>query len=330
MSNGRVTFALDTGALTLPDEGIIAIFGASAEMDLSALDPARLHVIQPFRPDHDALTARGLRCGLAPEGPYAAAIVCVPRARDLAQAWIAAAAAACPGGLLIVDGAKTDGVDTLLKAMRQRTPIAGQVSKAHGRVFWLTAGTDFADWAARRRDVGDGLVTAPGVFSADGPDAGSRALAQALPANLGGAVADLGAGWGYLSAQILKRPDVTALWLVEADANALDCARSNISGPRADFVWADATRWDAPQRLDAVVMNPPFHTGRAGDPDLGRAFIQTAARNLKPAGRLWMVANRHLPYEAALAAAFRTVTELPGTPGFKLLMAEQPTRPRRR
>jgi 16S rRNA (guanine1207-N2)-methyltransferase len=73
-----------------------------------------------------------------------------------------------------------------------------------------------------------------------------------------------------------------------------------------------------------VVMNPPFHSGRAPRPQLGAAFIRAAAALLKPSGQLLMVANRHLPYETALAETFRKVEELPGAPGFKLLLAQGP------
>ena len=47
---------------------------------------------------------------------------------------------------------------------------------------------------------------------------------------------------------------------------------------------------------------------------------------LKPSGQLLLVANRHLPYETALTAAFRSHSELAGTPGFKILHAEGPLR----
>ena len=75
-----------------------------------------------------------------------------------------------------------------------------------------------------------------------------------------------------------------------------------------------------------MVTNPPFHRDRAGDPGLGRAFIAAAAGLLAPAGSLWMVANRHLPYEDTLAALFRDVAEVGGTPGFKVIQARQPVR----
>jgi 16S rRNA (guanine1207-N2)-methyltransferase len=52
------------------------------------------------------------------------------------------------------------------------------------------------------------------------------------------------------------------------------------------------------------VTNPPFHVVRAADPGLGRAFVEAARGMLGPRGDLWLVANRHLPYEGALRAAF--------------------------
>ena len=53
-------------------------------------------------------------------------------------------------------------------------------------------------------------------------------------------------------------------------------------------------------------MNPPFHTSRAADPALGQGFINPQlARNLTRNGNLWMVANRHLPYEVTLNETFR-------------------------
>jgi len=71
------------------------------------------------------------------------------------------------------------------------------------------------------------------------------------------------------------------------------------------------------------VMNPPFHTGQATDVDLGRAFLKVAAGSLKRGGKLLLVANRQLPYEAALEAsglAWRKITE---DKIYKLLAAEK-------
>jgi 16S rRNA (guanine1207-N2)-methyltransferase len=154
------------------------------------------------------------------------------------------------------------------------------------------------------------------------------ALAAALPARLGPRVADLGAGWGYLSRAILAREGVAEVHLIEADHAALACARANITDPRARFHWADAIAFTPDAPFDAVVTNPPFHVTRAASPDLGRGFIDAARRMLTPRGDLWLVANRHLPYEGALRAAFREVTEMGADPAFKVFHASHPIRSR--
>ncbi len=318
--SARLTHALETGALALP-EGRISVFAPAPDMDLSALDPERVEVISRFYPDVEAWQARGYRVLQAPEGHYQTAIVALPRAKDAARALIAQAAACCD--LLVVDGQKTDGIATILKAMKTIAPPEGTLAKAHGKVFWLAA-PDLTAWAGGPRTV-DGFVTRPGVFSADGPDKGSLALVDALP-DLSGHVVDLGAGWGFLDRRILASDKVMTLDIVEADLTALDCARENVTDPRARFHWADATRFKPDTLVDAVVTNPPFHVGRAGDPALGRAFLDQAARILKPGGQLWVVANRHLPYEDRLAEVFRDVDKVGGTPGFKVLKAAKPMR----
>lgn len=117
---------------------------------------------------------------------------------------------------------------------------------------------------------------------------------------------------------------------MEAEADALDCARLNITDERAMFHWADAQEFTDEQPFDTIVTNPPFHTSRKAEPSLGEAFIAAAARLLSPQGELWLVANRHLPYEAALRDAFTTVEEAGGDPAFKIFRAVRPRRKRTR
>jgi 16S rRNA (guanine1207-N2)-methyltransferase len=71
-------------------------------------------------------------------------------------------------------------------------------------------------------------------------------------------------------------------------------------------------------------MNPPFHNGRDADPDLGLGFIRAAHRGLAPGGRLWMVANRQLPYLAVLKTLFTEVEEFGNDPVFRLIEARRP------
>lgn len=323
MRSARLSLALETGALDLPAQGRIAVYRPRIGDDLADLPRDRVTVLTGFKPDHDHF---GAMYSVTPEPPYAAAIVCLPRSREAARGLIARAAAeVSPGGWIAVDGQKTDGIDTALKDLRARVDLSESLSKAHGKLASFLAGPDLSDWQAKPHLV-EGFQTLPGIFSADGPDRGSVLLASALPAKLGGKVADLGAGWGFLAAEILKRSGVKKLDLVEAEADALDCARVNVTDPRARFHWADATTWRPDTLLDVVVMNPPFHKGREADPDLGAGFIRAARRMLAPSGELWLVANHHLPYDAVLAESFLEVREVVTDGGFRVIQAIKPKR----
>lgn len=296
--------------------------------DLSALPRARVVVRTGFWPDRAAFAAQGFAVEGA--GPFAAALVCCPRSREHARALVAEAAAeVVPGGPVAVDGQKTDGIDPLLKELRGRVALSEALSKAHGRIAVFPAGRGVEDWAARDRAVEGGFVTRPGVFSADGPDRGSALLAAALPVKLGPKVVDMGAGWGFLSRAVLAREGVKRLDLVEAEAEALACARVNIRDERARFHWGDATTFRPESLVETVVMNPPFHASRAADPGLGAAFIAAARRMLAPDGELWLVANRHLPYDLVLKDHFLEVADVGGDAAFRLIRAAKPRRPTR-
>lgn len=322
----RLTLAAETRLFAIPDAGRIGVFGPPADADLSALPRDKVTVVQGFRPDADAWAARGYDTMPEAAGRFSLSVVFLPRAKDAARGRIAEAAALTDGPV-VVDGQKTDGVDSILREIRKIADAGAPLAKAHGKIFAVTG--DLSAWSEPAPgEVRGGFVTRAGAFSADGPDPGSERLVAALPERLGRSVADLGAGWGYIARAILAQGDVETMHLVEADHRALGCARQNVTDPRAVFHWADATRWEPPGPLDAVVMNPPFHQGRAADPGLGRSFIAAARAMLTPSGSLWLVANRHLPYEKDLSAAFRTVTEVGADPSFKVLHATRPLKDR--
>jgi 16S rRNA (guanine1207-N2)-methyltransferase len=329
----RLTAALREETLVLPEAGAVLVMRGRAGEIGDAVPHERLIVEQPFRPDYDALAAAGLRVVRHAEGPAAMVVVVAGRSRPRSLGDVARGLRLlAPGAVLALDGAKTDGIEALARQIAAEMPLAGHVAKAHGRLVWLHRPDSLppavADWeaAAQPRRNGAGFLAAPGMFSPEGADPGSERLAAHLDGRLRGRVAELGAGWGWLAAEALARcPDVTAIDLFEADAEALDAARTNVGDPRAAFHWRDVcglTVADGP--FDAVISNPPFHQGRAADPALGAAFIAAAARILKRDGTLLLVANRQLPYEAPLAAAFQTVETLDQDRHYKVLQAGRP------
>ncbi|MEZ5853180.1 MAG: class I SAM-dependent methyltransferase, partial [Hyphomicrobiaceae bacterium] len=264
---------------------------------------------------------------------HAGALVLASRFREVSEMHVAQALAGTrTGGLVVVAGEKTVGIASLRKRIGTLVEIEDALAKHHATVFWFCVPDDAAALAKGLRPAPaphiDGrFETGPGVFSSAHADPGSRLLAEALPAGLGGAVADFGAGWGYLSVEAANRCEaISSIDLFEVSHRALEAAKRNMAAlapdTAAQFHWADITREgiDA-RRFDAVIMNPPFHAGRGAEPALGVAFIRAASRTLKAGGRLFMVANRHLPYEAALQTAFRKVSVMAEADGFKLFEA---------
>lgn len=311
MKHSRLFTALSDG-LTLT--GPLHIIRPPMGYDLAGLSDVTVEAT--FYPDHQYWQSLGV---IGNGALRAATLVVLPRSKTLARSLVSAAIAA--GGTVIVDGQKTDGIESIYKDIRKVANIDGVVTKGHGRLFWFDAG-ETPDWDITVKSP-DGYETVAGVFSESKIDAGSEVLVAQLD-DLKGEVADLGAGWGYLSRAILSHDGVTRLDMIEAEKTALECATINVNDARAHAVWADALSYNG--SYDVVVSNPPFHTARAGDPDLGRGFIAAAARILKPRGEFYMVANRHLPYEAELNAKFARVEELGGTGAFKTFRASRPRR----
>jgi 16S rRNA (guanine1207-N2)-methyltransferase len=110
--------------------------------------------------------------------------------------------------------------------------------------------------------------------------------------------------------------------LLDIDGRAIAAAKKNVLDSRAQFHWADLRVISAlPQGLDFVVCNPPFHDGGIEDQSLGQAFLRKSAELLRAGGVFWVVANRHLPYEASLKSAFSQVSLRAETSGFKVYEA---------
>lgn len=321
----------ETGALDAPAAGSHALFlGAEPGFRLPEGFEAELHCVQGFRPHFRALQSAGRNVAPRAEGDgYAMALVLAGRHRGQNEVWIAEALErVAPGGAILVAGGKEDGIASLRKRIDGLVPLVDALPKYHGIAFWLRRpeGTEAA--AKLRTGNPPALVenrfhTAPGMFSFDRIDAGSRLLAENLPDGISGHVADFCAGWGFLAAGISDRfPDIKSLDLYEADFEALEAARRNV--PQASgFLWQDLIGEPVERRYDWVVMNPPFHQGRAAEPEIGRRLIEAAAKALKPGGRLVMVANRQLPYEAILSGAFAASQETARDNRFKVLLARK-------
>lgn len=300
---------------------------------------AQLVCEQSYKPFADELERGSLQViadASASDARYPLVLVLPPRQREEARALFARALLLCaPGGVVVASITNNEGAKSGEADLKQLAGLGGSLTKNHCRVFWskpMDASHDatlLAKWReldAPRPVVGGRFRSRPGVFAWDRIDPASALLVEHLPADLAGKGADLGAGYGYLSAEILARGSkVVALDLYEAEARALDLAKQNLAvfedKAKLGYLWHDVTT-GVSEQYDFIVSNPPFHTqSRADRPDVGRRFIAVAAEALKPGGRLFLVANRHLPYEAVLNESFGQVRVAGERDGFKVIEA---------
>lgn len=239
-----------------------------------------------------------------------------------------------PGGRLLAFAPKDKGGSRLRKALVAFGCAVAEDARKHHRFCHVgrpdaLKGLDEAIAAGGPRIVpGLGVWSQPGVFSWDRLDPGSARLLDLLPP-LTGRGADLGCGVGVLAGRLLASPNVDAITCIDIDRRAVACATRNLQDPRATVLWADVRRPAAglPEAgfsdFDFVVMNPPFHDGGTEDRELGVAFIRTAVRLLRRGGVCWLVANRHLPYEAALREAFSSMDVRADAGGYKIVEARK-------
>ncbi|MCB1462294.1 MAG: class I SAM-dependent methyltransferase [Nitratireductor sp.] len=323
----------ERGLIAMPGEGGKWLYSGSVPGFVLPSDfEADLTCVQGFRPFFLALEKQGRHVlpELSAVETWSGALVQLGRFRDdNTRRCREAISALEPGSLVVIAGGRTEGVDPLRKRLRAAIPQLQHASKHHGVVLWFEVPENGGDdLLPRPADPvrHDGMTIPVGGFSADGPDPGSVMLAGYFGEKVKGAVADFGAGWGYLGVQVLRHcPQVGSLESFEADWRSLQAARENLatvagSVPLA-FHWQDLLTEGVERRFDTVVMNPPFHEGRAARPQIGIGFIDAASRALKPGGRLLMVANRNLPYEAMLETRFRRFDQLADADGYKVIEA---------
>jgi len=291
--------------------------------------------VQSCKPIHDRLQEDGCRVAAELTGSdYDLGLLLITKHKqenlaNLARCWMALR----PGGLLICVGGNDLGVSSIEKALKSLIRQPASLSKHHCKVLWGQRGehipeplTQWAEAGCLQSVPSLGCWSQPGIYNWNKIDAGSALLVQALPGDLRGRAADLGAGWGYLSQQLLQRsPKIITLDLFEAEELALSAAKINLepfaAAAHVRFHWHDIAQGLPPSAFDLVVMNPPFHDGKATDIALGRAFITAAAQSLVPGGRLFMVTNRQLPYEETLKSAFKTQTLLQESAVYKVISA---------
>jgi 16S rRNA (guanine1207-N2)-methyltransferase len=273
-----------------------------------------------------------------PSGPFALAALRLPRGKDeLVMSLHAAASVLLPGGSILVYGAKDEGIQGALGSLEdlfadpETVAIGGhcRVLKGVRRQEESKVRTALGQWRIRvsldHPDLPSSWVSYPGVFAHGRLDEGTRLLMGALPSLPRGArVLDYGCGSGVVGYVARSRGEEVTVELLDVDAVALEAARENVPGCVSHLHEGLPPKGFGP--YDAIFSNPPFHKGKAEDPEMIISLVRGAPALLGRRGILVFVAQRRLSLEGALQDAFRDVTVLAQDSTFRVWKGQRPKR----
>ncbi len=329
-------YAIRNGSFDTSNKDI-AFINAQACQDLTVFNNSNITLQQHFKPYEKELSEAGflvvpdiedllnnkksydLACVLLPKNMVEAQYLMAIATRFLRHnAILLCAAENKAGGLRIKKLMQNFGFEALQEEARNKArAVWGYCQKPNdGKI-------NSAILAGRERKILDGkFISRPGLFGWDKIDKGSEIITRYIPADLKGRGADFGCGYGYLSRFLLSNcKKVEQLYCIDADYRAVELCRKNLEqfDCRKEFLWRDLTKaQDDLCNLDFVIMNPPFHENKREDMSIGQDFIYVAHAALRQGGKLFMVANNHLPYEKILKNKFTRCHKLYEGHGFKV------------
>lgn len=271
------------------------------------------------------------------------AVIRIPHEKlPLLQLMGDAFAAISLGGRCYIGGATTEGIKSAARLLEKlfgnaevlvtksghRVALARKETSEHGMLEELSSpylsGDAFNLLRVTLRDEPYELYTRPGIFSWEHLDEATEMLARAMEIRRGDSVLDLGCGAGALGLVAGKLSNGAPVTMLDADVEAVRSAQRSAEAarlPNARVLASDIAEAVRGELFDVVVTNPPFHIGKATDLDLPLQFIRDSHEVLHPDGRLYLVANRTLPYERAIEREFGSVELIQDGRRFKVLSA---------
>ncbi|MBA9044230.1 16S rRNA (guanine1207-N2)-methyltransferase [Streptomyces phaeogriseichromatogenes] len=169
------------------------------------------------------------------------------------------------------------------------------------------------------------VVNHAGVFCADRLDIGTRFLLQHLPGPGPVRVVDLGCGNGVVGTAVALADPAAEVLFVDESFQAVAAAeatyKANGVPGHAEFRVGDGLTGVAPDSVDLVLNNPPFHSHQATTDATARRMFTGARRALRAGGELWVIGNRHLGYHITLKRVFGNCELVASDAKFVLLKA---------
>lgn len=255
------------------------------------------------------------------QAKYDAAIVFVPKGRELgrAQLWTAMHALKEGADLYLV-GPNKGGAKSLIKDASEMFGTCQVLAykKSHRVAVSERKGdysypVDFGDMPTRVHylplETALGTIevaTQAGVFSWEELDEGTAFLLEELDFRNTKTLLDIGCGYGVIGA--LAAQQIEQVTMVDDNLLAVACATETVSHngiKNAKVLASDLFSALGDETFDLIVSNPPFHKDWYVSTNITNRLIAEASERLNPGGRLILVANAFLKYEQAFSEYFK-------------------------
>lgn len=267
----------------------------------------------------------------APDVAFDAAVLFLPKSRDLANYLLNALASRLGGRTLYLVGEKRGGIEGAAKQLHAFGKPRKLDSARHCQLWQVTVDNPPAaqslDSLALRFELplSDGplqIVSLPGVFSHGRLDRGTALLLEHLDGLPSGHVLDFGCGAGVLGTLIKRRYPQSRVTLLDVDAFAVASSRLTLAanGLEGEVICGDGID-SAPRELDVILSNPPFHTGVHTNYQASENLLKKSADHLKKGGEMRLVANSFLRYQPLIEDALGNCETRAQADGFKIYRA---------
>ncbi|SQG00186.1 rRNA (guanine-N(2)-)-methyltransferase [Paucimonas lemoignei] len=268
-----------------------------------------------------------------PEQPFDAAVVFLPKARELTNYLLNALASRLPGRELFLVGEKRSGIEA---AAKQLSPFgrARKLDSARHCQLWqvtveeapqaVTLESLAQHYEVEMEDGPLKVVSLPGVFSQGRLDRGSALLLENIDKLPSGNLLDFGCGAGVLGAAVKRRYPHNNVIMLDVDAFATASTRLTLAanGLEAEVLTGDGID-AAPMGLSTILSNPPFHVGVHTDYQATENLLRKARQHLKSGGELRLVANAFLKYQPIIEEHFGVCALKAQGNGFRIYRAKR-------
>ncbi len=322
--------SIGAGSVLLSDRNVVSVEAAQRTLAANGVTPA------------EVMLAHGSR-GFPAELIADVVAIRIPHEKlSLLQLLFDAHRLLRPGGRCYLAGATNEGIKAAAKLLNRifgstsvleydsghRIVVAEKISESAIDVTAIDNGyldgDTFRELDVTLRGNRLKLYSRPGVFSWDHLDEATDILAGTIDIPLGASTLDLGCGSGTLGITAARLSGGGRVVMVDADAEAVRSATKSAEAAGIDdyqVIPSDVAGAVLDERFDVVVTNPPFHVGKQTELSIPTQFIDDAWQVLEPGGRLFLVANRTLPYEVPIKHRFGDVETLHDGRRFKVLSA---------